>query len=45
MIVYAHGPRINNETGMIINACFILEVKKENNTKKKKTITVTFAFK
>ena len=31
MIVYAHGPRINNES----MSGFILEVKKENSTKKK----------
>ena len=40
LIVYAHGPRINSETG----PAFILEVKKENSIKKRNTSTVTYAF-
>ena len=32
-IVYAHGPKLSNETGMALHACLISEVK--NSTKKK----------
>ena len=35
MIVYAHGPKLNNETGMSLHACFYFRGKKENSTKKK----------
>ena len=35
MIVYAHGPKLINEAGMTLHACFISEIKKENGTKKK----------
>ena len=36
MIVYAHGPRTNNETGVTVHACFYFRSKKENSTKKEK---------
>ena len=36
MTVYAHGPKLNDGTGMAIHACFYFRVKKENSTKKKK---------
>ena len=34
-IVFAHGPKLNNETGMVLHACFYFRGKKENSTKKK----------
>ena len=36
MIVYAHGPKLNNKTGMALHACFYFRGKKtkENSTKK-----------
>ena len=33
--VYAHGPKLNNEAGMALHACFYFRGKKENSTKKK----------
>ena len=35
MIVHAHGPKLNNETGMALHACFYFTGKKENSTQKK----------
>ena len=35
MIVYAHRPKLNNETGMTLHACFYFGDVKENRTKKK----------
>ena len=35
MLVYAHGPKLNNETGMALHACLYFRGKKENSTKKK----------
>ena len=35
MIVYAHAPKLNYETGMVLHACFISELKKENSTNKR----------
>ena len=44
-IVYAQGPKLNNETGMTLHACFffISEVKKKKIAQKRKTSTVTYA--
>ena len=36
MTVYAHVPKLNNETGMDSMPVFISEVKNENNGKKEK---------
>ena len=41
MIVYAHGPKLNNETGMTLNACFYFRGKTKIAQKEKKTSTVT----
>ena len=35
MIVYVHGPKFNNKTGMALHACFYFRGKKGNSSKKK----------
>ena len=42
--VYAHGPRLNNEAGMALHACFYFRGKKKKIAQKRKTSTVTYAF-
>ena len=36
MIVYAHGPKLNNKTGMARHACFYFRGKKKEKSTKKK---------